>query len=77
MSKIKLPVGPPMLLLGLVVGLLGSLADNALGGAGAVTALQVVLWIAGGLMILTGAASSVTMRAGQKARRAPLRPTTR
>jgi hypothetical protein len=42
---------PTTLLLGLVVGLLGSLADNALGGGGAVTALQVVLWVAGAILV--------------------------
>jgi len=77
-----LPVGASALLLGLVVALAGSFADNLLGGAAIVVVLQVVLWLAGGILMLAGAASTLMLRAGQRAERprhggGGLRPTLR
>lgn len=82
MTRIKLPVGASMLLLGIAVAVAGSFGDNVLGGAGIVTALQIVLWTAGGILMLGGAASTVALRSGQRAERARptgprLRPTVR
>ncbi len=71
-------LGSTALLIGLVVALAGSFADNALGDAALVTVLQVVLWFAGGVLMLGGVASTVASRAGQGGRRARgLRPTVR
>lgn len=82
MTRTKLPVGASALLLGLAVALAGSFSDNLLGETVVVTVLQVVLWIAGGILILAGAASVVTSRTGQRAARAAggttrLRPSAR
>lgn len=76
MLAAKLPVGFSLLMLGLVVALSGSLLDNLLGGGVLVAALQVVLWVTGGLMALAGAASAVTLRTGQRAGRRRLYPST-
>ncbi len=76
MVAAKLPVGFTLLVLGLAVGLAGSLVDNLVGGGLLVTLLQVVLWSAGGVMALAGAASAVTLRTGQRAGRARLHPST-
>ncbi|MCW3011824.1 MAG: hypothetical protein JWO90_2228 [Solirubrobacterales bacterium] len=64
MTRIQLPVGASALLLGLLVALAGSFTDNLLGGAAVVTVLQVVLWIAGGILMLAGAASTSALRLG-------------
>ena len=77
-----LPVGASALLLGSVVALAGSLADNLLGGAAIVVVLQVVLWLAGGILMLAGAASTLMLRSGPRAERTRsggggLRPTLR
>jgi len=82
MTRTKLPVGASILLLGLVVALAGSLSDNVLGDATLVTVLQVLLWTAGGILILAGAASTIALRSGQRAERprrrgGSLRPTVR
>lgn len=82
MTRTKLPVGASILLLGLVVALAGSLSDNVLGDAALVTVLQVLLWTAGGILMLAGAASTIALRSGQRAERSKrrggsLRPTVR
>lgn len=82
MTRSKLPDGVSALLLGIVVAVAGSYADNVLGGAGVVTVLQIVLWTTGGILMLGGAASRVALRSGQRAERArrtggSLRPTVR
>jgi hypothetical protein len=79
MNRAHLPVGGSALLLGLVFALAGSFADNLLGGAAVVVVLQVVLWIAGGILMLAGAASTLALRSGQRAERSGggLRPTLR
>ncbi len=58
-----------MLLVGLMVSLAGSFADNVLGGGVIVAVLQVVLWSAGGVLLLAGAASSCALGAGHRAER--------
>lgn len=47
-----LPTGVAGLVLGLVVGALGSFTDDALGGGTAVTLLQIALWVAGAVLIV-------------------------
>ena len=80
MTRTHLPVGSSALVLGLLIALAGSFADNLLGDAPVVTVLQLVLWSTGGILVLAGAASSVTMRTSQRAKRvgrprSGLRPT--
>ena len=67
MNHQQLPAGASALLLGLVIAIAGSFSDNVLGGAAAVVVLQLVLWIAGGILMLAGAASLFTLRSGQRA----------
>ncbi len=61
------PVGPALILLGLLIGLAGSFADNLLGDGALVTVFQVLLWLASGTIVLAGAASRVALRTGQRA----------
>ena len=77
MNRTHLPVGASALVLGLLIALAGSFADNLLGEAAVVTVLQLVLWAAGGILVLAGAASTVTMSTSQRAEhsRGGLRPT--
>ena len=82
MTRLQIPVGASMLLLGLVIALAGSLSDNLLGDATLVTVLQVLLWTAGGILMLAGVASTIALRSGQRAegskrRGGSLRPTVR
>lgn len=66
-ARSPLPIGSALVLLGLLVGLAGSFVDNLLGASGFVTALQVLLWLGGGTIVLAGAASTVALRTGQRA----------
>ncbi len=80
MNPKQLPAGVSALLLGLAIALAGSFADNLLGGAAVVVVLQLVLWIAGGILVLAGAASILTLRSDRRAERprrsgGSLRPT--
>ncbi len=77
MNRTHLPVGASALVLGLLIALAGSFADNLLGEAAVVTVLQLVLWAAGGILVLAGATSTVTMSTSQRAERSRggLRPT--
>ena len=68
MNRKQLPAGAAAGILGVVVALAGSFSDALLGGAAVVGVLQLVLWIAGGILILAGAASLLTLRSGQPAR---------
>ncbi|HYF27646.1 MAG TPA: hypothetical protein VD931_18030 [Baekduia sp.] len=52
LGSLGLPTGVAGLVLGLVVGALGSFTDDALGGATAVTILQIALWALGGLLVV-------------------------
>ncbi len=61
-----------MLLLGLAVGLLGSYSDDLLGGSAAVAVLQVVVWIAAGILLGRAAVAS---RGRREPRASSLRPT--
>ncbi|MBA2349185.1 MAG: hypothetical protein H0V81_12905 [Solirubrobacterales bacterium] len=70
----KLPVGTALLFAGLLIALFGSFADNVLGGGGLVLALQLLLWVTGGVIVLAGATSTVTLRTGQRAGQRGLRP---
>lgn len=79
MARSQLPVGMSALVLGLVIGLAGSFADNLLGEAPVVMVLRIVLWTAGGILVLAGVASTITMgvseRSGRSERaRGGLRP---
>ena len=60
------------LILGLVIGLLGSFSDDLLGSSAAVGVLQVVLWIASGVLVVGAFAAS---RSRRDARPGGLRPT--
>ena len=72
MNRSQLRLGASVVLLGLLVALAGSLTDNLLGDAAVVTVLQVVLWIAGGILMLAGAISTVRpRRAADRTRRRP------
>lgn len=62
MTRSQLPVGASALLSGLLVALAGSFTDDLLGGAAIVTVLQLVLWIAGGILMLAGAWSVASLR---------------
>ncbi len=85
MNRTQLPVGASALLLGLLVALAGSFADDLLGGSALVVVLQVVLWAAGGILMLAGAASTTALRLGghdrtelrARPRGARMRPTVR
>lgn len=63
-----------VLLFGLVVGLLGSYTDELLGASDVVTATQIVLWCASGVLLVTALAGLVR---GEPTgvRRRPGRPT--
>ena len=41
----------PTLLAGIVIGLLGSVADDVLGSSGFVSVLQVILWVVAAVLI--------------------------
>ena len=76
----QLSVGASTLLLGLLIALAGSLTDDVLGDAAIVMVLQVVLWVAGGILMLAGATSVAPLRLGgadRTERRRALRPTHR
>ena len=60
------------MILGLAVGLLGSFSDDLLGSSAAVGVLQVVLWIAAGVLLIGAVVAS---RGRREARPGGLRPT--
>ena len=63
----QLPSGASALLLGLVVGLLGSFSDDVLGAGTAASVVQIALWVVSAALILSGAFGLV--RAGEPAHR--------
>jgi hypothetical protein len=83
MNRSQLPVGASALLLGLLVALAGSFSDDLLGTDAIVTVLQLVLWIAGGILMLAGALSVIRLRGSgadrveRQRRTRALRPTHR
>ncbi len=60
------------LILGLVIGLLGSFSDDLLGSSAGVAVLQIALWIAAGVLLLAAVVSS---RGHRDTRPSGLRPT--
>ncbi len=81
-SRRTRPTASLALAFGMLIGLAGSYADNLLGDGLVVTAAQVYLWAVGGLLLLTGVATSFTLGAGLRAERAherrdPVRATAR
>jgi hypothetical protein len=75
MISAQRPVAATVLLLGVLVTIAGSFADDLLGSTATVTLLQTALWIAGGILMLAGATSVATLRLGGKDRVAAQRRT--